>query len=302
MEQTRDQASTSDAWPVDPPDGEPGRPQRLDLVLALVVALLAFVLPDGPLALRTPLGLLAVLVVPGYALAAAIFPTDEQVDFVERLALSLGLSLGQIAVLALLLDAIPDGLSFPSIRTAVTTLAAAGLVIAFVRRSRAPLARARAWGGRSRHRPLAARPSRAARFTRWIVVANLLVGALAYATTLGQRPPYPTEFYVLGQEGRLGGYPREVALGDPVTFRLGVRQAENEVGTYQATVRRGDTILATLGPISLERGARWEQDVRISADLPGPSQELTLQLERPGDNRPFRALRLWLDVRDRGPG
>ncbi|HEV8634520.1 MAG TPA: DUF1616 domain-containing protein [Chloroflexota bacterium] len=293
MAQPRDQAPTTDR--------ERGGRQWLDLIVAVVVALLAFFLTEGPVALRAPLGLLAVLVVPGYALAAAIFPTDEQVDFLERLALSLGLSLAQVAVLALCLDALPGGLSFTSIRAAVTALAAAALVIAFVRRGRAPPPHARAWGGRSGDGQVLSRPSRAARFTRWIVVANLLVAALAYAT-VGQRPSYPTEFYVLGPQGRLGGYPREVALGDPVVFRVGVRQADDEVGTYQATVRRGDTILATLGPISLERGGRWEQDVRIRADLPGPSQELTLELKRPGDNRPVRALRLWLDVRDRGAG
>jgi uncharacterized membrane protein len=301
MAQQHELASAPEARPADSPDGASVRRQRIDLVVAVLVALAAFVLPEGPIPLRTPLGLLAVLVVPGYALAAALFPTDEQIDFVERLALSVGLSIALIAVLALLLDPIPEGLSFPAIRTALTTVSASALVVGFVRRSTAPPARARAWGGRSAGRP-AARPSRAARFTRWIVVANLLVGALAYGTTVGQRPPYPTEFYVLGPEGRLTGYPREVALGDPVVFRLGVRQAQNENGTYQATVRRGDTVLATLGPISLGPGARWEQDVRVTADVAGPSQELTLELARPGGARPVRALRLWLDVRDRGAG
>ena len=62
---------------------------------AVVVALAACAaaLVNGPPALRILLGLVAVLFLPGYALAVVAFPTRRDLDWVSRTAMSLALSL-----------------------------------------------------------------------------------------------------------------------------------------------------------------------------------------------------------------
>ena len=63
----------------------------LKLVLGFIVAMLAFIylpyLNDTPI--RSALGLVMVLFVPGYALIAALFPARKDLGRVERAALSL---------------------------------------------------------------------------------------------------------------------------------------------------------------------------------------------------------------------
>jgi uncharacterized membrane protein len=83
---------------------------------------------------RVPTGLLAVLVVPGYALTAVLFPSDEHVDRIERLALALGVSIALVGMQAYALDWVSGGLSPENIRTCVAATSACLLVVALIKR------------------------------------------------------------------------------------------------------------------------------------------------------------------------
>src|SRR3989442_12114602 len=63
------------------------------------------------------LSILFVLLVPGYVLAAALFPgsltpQESEIDWTERIALSLGLSIAVVPFLGLLLNFTPWGIRF----------------------------------------------------------------------------------------------------------------------------------------------------------------------------------------------
>src|SRR4029453_5369256 len=60
--------------------------------------------------LQVPLGLLGALLAPGYALTVALFPRRDQIDGLARAALSFGLSVAVLPVLALVLNALPWGI------------------------------------------------------------------------------------------------------------------------------------------------------------------------------------------------
>ena len=96
-------------------------------------------------------------------------------------------------------------------------------------------------------------------------------------------------------------YPRVVAVGQPIELRVGVHQGDAAPGRYRVTARSGESVLASSQPIALAAGARWEDVVTIALDRAGPDQEVELTLERDGDGRPFRTLRLWLDAQSRAP-
>jgi uncharacterized membrane protein len=258
---------------------------------ALVV--LAMLFGEAPAMVRVPLGLLAVLLVPGYALTAVLFPSDEHVDGVERLALALGVSIAMVGVQAYALDFVSDGLSPDNIRTCVAATTACLLVFAFVKRGQVvlPPSPAPPPFEAPRRRP------RSVRFTQAIVIAGVAVATLAYGLTLGDRAPEPTQFYVGNRDGLLAGYPREVVVGEPAPIRLGVQQSTAGSGTYRVVVRRGDDVVSTIGPISINRGETWEQSVDLVCDAVGPDQEFTFALEQGGESRPFRLLRLWVSAR-----
>ncbi|HZQ98332.1 MAG TPA: DUF1616 domain-containing protein [Chloroflexota bacterium] len=275
----------------DSPTTARGRHGWWDLASCAVIAVLALLVAGASPALRTPIGLAAVLYVPGFALAAAIFPTNAQIDRVERVALSLGSSLGLLAVLALILDKVDHGLAPESIRSAVVGSSLLLLVLAIVRRARtAPAA------PRTVTPPNRARPSRAKRFTQAIVVANLLVAGLAYVLTLTTQPAAPTEFYVVGPQRVVLDYPRDVQVGEPAEVIVGIHQTTDAGGTYHVEAATADTVLASVGPVTLKPGERWEAPMRIALPAPGDDQEVVIRLLREGQPDPYRYLRLWLNV------
>jgi len=281
---------------VAPANEAPPRQWR-DLVFVALLAIAGALATGAPIWARVPLGMLAVLVAPGYALITAVFPTDEHVDILERLGLALAGSFCLIAIQALLLDRAPGGLAPGSIHWAVTGTTLVLAFVAGVRRARmAP--GWRVWGGSA----APGRTSRAVRFTRAIAVASLVVAGLSAALAAGRTAPAPTEFYVLGALERLNQYPREVQVGERMDLRVGVHQTEAGAGRYTVSVRHGDAVLATSPPISLNGGARWEDVLSVSLAEPGPDQEITILLQRDGDAAPYRTLRLWVDVVPPGSG
>jgi uncharacterized membrane protein len=80
---------------------------------------------------RYILGSLFVLFLPGYSLIKALFPTKE-LDNIERLALSIGMSLALVPIAGLLLNYTPWGIRTTpvtlSLLALTTTLATAALI------------------------------------------------------------------------------------------------------------------------------------------------------------------------------
>lgn len=97
----------------------------LDDLIAIGVAtvvLLATILllPHSPI--RVALGLPFVLFFPGYTLIAALYPRRDDLDGIERLALSLGLSLAVVPLIGLVLNYTPWGIRLGPIVAGLTML------------------------------------------------------------------------------------------------------------------------------------------------------------------------------------
>ncbi|MFH1788730.1 MAG: DUF1616 domain-containing protein [Candidatus Altiarchaeota archaeon] len=59
----------------------------------------------GPLEIvRAAVGFVLVLFVPGYAATWALFPDDKEIDLIERIALSIGLSIALVVLLIYVLN------------------------------------------------------------------------------------------------------------------------------------------------------------------------------------------------------
>src|SRR5665648_1005599 len=84
----------------------------LRVVCALTILTIIFVLVPGinhgPV--RVVLGLFMVLFLPGYSLIAALFPAKDDLDGIERFALSVGLSIAVVPLMGLALNFTPFGI------------------------------------------------------------------------------------------------------------------------------------------------------------------------------------------------
>ena len=85
---------------------------------------------------RIILGLPLVLFLPGYALIAALFIRKDNLDGIERVALSFGLSIAITPLLGLALNYTPFGIRLTPILIVLTVFTIALAIGACVRRSR----------------------------------------------------------------------------------------------------------------------------------------------------------------------
>jgi len=106
------------------------------ILLALVLVLLVLITPGN--LLRQILGLVFVLFLPGYAATAALFPENEQIDGIERVALSFGLSIAIVPLIGLALNFTPWGIRLDPILASVSAFIVASSLVAWYRRMRLP--------------------------------------------------------------------------------------------------------------------------------------------------------------------
>ena len=118
-------------------------PKDLDLALVILFTLLCipFVLipPLNEISpIRIILGLPLVLFLPGYSLIAALFPRKDDLDGIERIALSFGLSIAITPLLGLALNYTPFGIRLSPVLIVLSIFTISLAIGAYVRRNRIP--------------------------------------------------------------------------------------------------------------------------------------------------------------------
>ena len=118
----------------------------LDLLLVAGLVLLTDILVLVPVFsgsfLRTYLGILLVLFLPGYALTGAIFPAKNDLEGIERAVVSFGLSIAVVPIMGLGLNYTIWGIREIPILTVLSVFTLLMCAIAYYRRSLLPEAEA----------------------------------------------------------------------------------------------------------------------------------------------------------------
>jgi len=171
--------------------------------------------------------------VPGYLLIAAIFPADKQIDWTERVALSIGLSLAVAAVVGLGLSFTPWGIRFVPLTVVLTTVTLVSALVAYRRRMRLP----------SNLRLSAKFDLRAPAWREYETLDKALVvglgagiivafGTLGYILTTPAPADRFSEFYILGSSGNASDYPTRLNVSERAAITLGLANHELAATTY----------------------------------------------------------------------
>ncbi len=263
--------------------------------LATVALLVAILLaPNNPA--RVVLGLPFVLFLPGYVLIAALYPRRNDLDGVERVALSLGLSLAVVPLIGLVLNYTPWGIRLTPILVSLALFIAVCSAAAVRQRMRHSVAERFAGD----IRPLL----QAARSLPWIslalaagLIGVLLFAGIRFGVLGGSRVGETfTEFYVLGPGGKAEGYPRRLLVGEPSQVIVGVINHEGHTSRYRVEVQAGVERLASAGPFALADGEKRENRVDIVLRRPAKQVKVEFVLFMDGALAPYRRLHLWVDV------
>jgi len=204
------------------------------VVLALILVALVFVAPDT--LARQILGLAFVLFLPGYVATAALFPENDQIDGIERVALSFGLSIAIVPLIGLALNFTPFGIRLDPILASVSLFIVLVALIAWYRRMRLPEDERYAivldfqldWHGM----PLVDKVLTIG--IAVMLVASVSVLAWAIATPrVGERF---TQLAILGPDGMAADYPDELVVGQDGRVLLSVKSYEHEPMSYTIVI------------------------------------------------------------------
>jgi uncharacterized membrane protein len=255
-------------------------------------------MPEPLPSLRILLGILFMMLAPGYALQAALFPHRREQDGLTRAAFSFGLSIVVIPLIFLLLSTLGIGIQFQPIATALGILFLACAGVAFFRRRRSPDPVESEGAVKPDLKKWWASQDG---FTRWVygfLAAAFCTAAVSGTLVALEKPADPfTEFYLLDSQGLTMDYPREVTAGTEVVFLLGIRNREGQPGEYKIlAVGGGNQALSSSDPIILADGETWQGHLTIVLDQAGDGQKVEFLLERVGSSWPYRTLRIWMNV------
>jgi uncharacterized membrane protein len=269
------------------------------LALSTAAVLLCQVWPASPL--RIPLGLVYVLFLPGYALVAALFPGRDDLPNIQRFTLAVVLSLAIVSLLTLLLNWTPWGVTLVPTLVSVTAFIGLACGVAYYRRLRlAPEDRfvpqieilLPSWASMSVLEKILM-----IGLTLSIVLA---VGTVVYFTIHPKVTERYTEFYVLGADGLLEGYPQEAIAGEPITLVLGVINHEHDRVAYRIMREGSGRDSAEMARIVLDAKEKWEEPVTFFLTLPGEDnaacyfERVSFVLYKEPADEPYRSV--YLDV------
>lgn len=104
------------------------------VVFVVISAVFILVPPLNETPLRAVLGFILVLFVSGYAFASALFPGSDELDGIERLALSIGLSICIVVFIGIALNYTPWGIRLKPILLSISAFTLASTAICAYRR------------------------------------------------------------------------------------------------------------------------------------------------------------------------
>ena len=264
------------------------RQSPLDLLLVAGLVILTDIFVLVPVLsgsfLRTFLGLLLVLFLPGYALTGALFPAKKDLEGIERALLSLGLSISIVPLMGLGMNYTDWGIREVPILTGLSIFTLLMCGVAYYRRLQLPEAEAFEVPFRASIFALKAEfleepGSRADRAFSILLVISILasLGSLAYIIGNPREGEAFTEFYILGPDRMAENYPTNYTLGESGTVVVGITNHEYRTVDYTMEIRLDNHSLnlpENQKYISLDHNVSWEEPVTFTPPFEGNDHEI----------------------------
>ena len=284
-------------------------PTDIDIIIFLVIVTSIFVLvpPLSTTYVRTILGLPMVLFLPGYALIAALFPHKDDLDGIERLALSFGLSIAVVPLLGLALNYTPWGIRLNPILITLNIFTLIMCAVAVKRRSDLPDREVfsvpfMAFYQSIYNEIFSSHRSTIDKILTVILAISIVVSIImiVYVIIIPKQGEKFTEFYILGPGGMADDYPTQIILGESCTVIVGVVNHEYQEVNYFMEVFLDNESLELSNhwkEITLEHNQTMEGEFTFSLYEEGEDMKLEFLLYKENKyTQPYRDLHLWVSV------
>lgn len=257
--------------------------------------------PLNKMIFRTLLGIPFVLFVPGYTLIAALFPGKNDLDNIERIALSFGLSIAIVPLIGLGLNFTPFGIRLIPILISITVFIFAMCLFTYFRRLKLPENETFTVNFSSIFPKIKASSndnSRLDKFLSIILIISIITSViiLTYVIITPKQGEKFTEFYILGNDGKADNYPTHMESGNKSSLIAGIINHEFISTNYTFRIRLENFTLNSKH-IVLEHNSTWEEKIFFTPELKGNNLKLEFLLYKENNfTAPYRDLHLWVNV------
>jgi len=257
--------------------------------------------------IRTALGLFMILFLPGYALIAMLFPEKGGLEGMERIALSVAMSVSIVPLIGLALSYTPWGIKEVPLLISLSALTLLMSTAAYARRNYLPADRTfevpfRVLALTLRSGVMGKTESKTEKTLRIVLAFSflILISTGAYAILVPQeREPF-TEFYILGTSGMANNYTTDYIQGESGTYIIGITNNEHRTMDYTMEVRlenKSVPLPENLQHIRLAHNTTLEEPLEITPSIEGENMKLEFLLFNETEkNVPYKDLRLWINV------
>lgn len=276
----------------------------IDILLAVLITILCLVFIIVPVLngteVRVVLGIPLILFLPGYSLIAALFPKKSDLESIERIILSFGLSIVVTPIIGLLMN-YTFGITVTPLLLALSLFIILMNFIAYIRRWKVPINERFTVKFSNHFTSIAEVFKCKSRLDKFISIALVLsiilaVSMTAYAATTPVHGEKFTEFYILGANGKTSDYPTNLSVGERSNILIGIINHENTQTNYHMVVQlNGKTIKEE--NINLADAEKWQNNFTFSSQQKGKNQKMDFILYKlPDNNNIYRSLHLWVNI------
>lgn len=278
-------------------------PSDILIILTWVVSTFIFIIiPElSGSFIRTILGIPMVLFIPGYVLISALFPKKTDLDTIERIALSFGLSIAVVTLLGLLLN-FTFGIRLIPILITLCIYSIILTYIAVYRRRKLPedirfsVQLHKIYDIVSEE---IVTKNRTDKILTIILIFSiiLVIGMITYIITMPKTVEKFTEFYILNSSsGKADNYPAKLNVSKPTTVLVGVVNHEYSAINYTIQIYLDEDILKS-EYLKINNNETWEKNISFVPDKKGNDMKLEFLLFKENNfSGPYRELHLWVNA------
>jgi uncharacterized membrane protein len=238
---------------------------------------------------------------------AALFPAKSDLEGIERICLSFGLSIATVPLIGLGLNYTSWGIRLLPILISLSVFTFLMCGLAYLRRSKLPQSEAFEVSFRetalSINAEILKKPeSKLDKVLTVLLVFSILlsVATLVYVVVTPKEGEHFTEFYILGPEGKADNYTTKYVLGESSNITVGIVNHEYRPVNYTMEIRLENKSLplaANLQHITLAHNETWEKPFTFTPSFVGKNMKLEFLLFNEfNQSMPYRDLHLWVDV------
>jgi uncharacterized membrane protein len=273
-------------------------PRDLGLVILITFLSIIFVLvpPFNQTPLRIPFALPLLLFIPGYSFVSLLFPRKEDLTGIERLTLSIVLSIALVIFDGFALHYTPWGFRPAPIVLSLSAITLLLVLITLVLRIKIPVNERYLFDYHAFLKSLKAE-EKSTTLEKALVVALVASIIIASGIVIYGKRTFPEEtftaFYLLDTNGKAENYMTDLYLGRQASVTVGIENHEHTTVNYILEAKlEGSTVNSQ--DITLGHGENWLGNVSFIVNRVGPRVKLEFLLYKDGSTDPYRSLHLWV--------